>query len=422
MIGPLLVQEVEIHGFDYGIKAAYEVNSLTLDGIRLAGQRVCGIYNGGQVMTLSDLVSINRVPALIGAGGMTTLVGAQLLGQGPAGVAIHQQKEAALFLRDIRSPGYDTLLSWEVNDGGQLLGPFLGEWTSHGVDHQAVNAAAYSLGLPIRRAPEVPWETTLDRWVNVQDYLDDDPETDDSEGIQRAIDEGGGTTLYFPAPYYYRIDDTVYLRGDIARVIGTHAKVQGKGALVLVEGSAPTVVVERFFHPHNRGSLALIQRSARTLVANDLVLHALLGQGPGDIFVNDGVIRALRFTYPGAKVWARQLNTERTDSVNILNAGADLWILGLKTEHNRIKLLSAAGRTELLGFLCYSLKREKNTPLLKITGGEASFAGVLERNFSQAPYPILVEENRHGKTLQWLRTQSDPPGGLLLYVSRPDRP
>lgn len=99
----------------------------------------------------------------------------------------------------------------------------------------------------------------------------------------------------------------------------------------------------------------------------------------------------------GQQVWARQLNAEQTGT-KIRNDGADLWILGLKTEVPGTAIQSTAGaRTELLGGLLY--------PAGMITDGMPAFSSsdaiqsltVATSAYDQARnYKVLVSATRDG--------------------------
>ena len=73
------------------------------------------------------------------------------------------------------------------------------------------------------------------------------------------------------------------------------------------------------------------------------------------LFIED--VAGWRWCFKNQQVWARQLNTEASSESgknNIDNNGADLWILGLKTERD-VPIITTmnGGRTELLGGFLY---------------------------------------------------------------------
>jgi hypothetical protein len=75
----------------------------------------------------------------------------------------------------------------------------------------------------------------------------------------------------------------------------------------------------------------------------------------GPVFLENVCCSFFRFRGP-AGIWARQLNTEG-DGVRIVNDGAPLNILGLKTEqHGLIVETRGGGATEIFGGLIYAVK------------------------------------------------------------------
>ncbi|MCX7594355.1 MAG: glycoside hydrolase family 55 protein, partial [Fischerella sp.] len=92
-VGPLLIEDVEIIGFDYGIRTNTCINSITMQDITVRDQNRAGILNGGQVISLEGFTSFNSVRAIINGnnphkgcdpGSTLTLVNANLIGHGKA--------------------------------------------------------------------------------------------------------------------------------------------------------------------------------------------------------------------------------------------------------------------------------------------------------------------------------------------------
>lgn len=89
MNGPLLVEKLSVEGFDLGISCACAVNSQTLEHVSLSGQNVVGLRNGGQALSIRDLISNNSVPAVqnTSASGNLVVVGGTLTGGASGEVA-----------------------------------------------------------------------------------------------------------------------------------------------------------------------------------------------------------------------------------------------------------------------------------------------------------------------------------------------
>jgi hypothetical protein len=115
---------------------------------------------------------------------------------------------------------------------------------------------------------------------------------------------------------------------------------------------------------------------------------------------------------PGSKVWARQLNIEN-EGTHLANKGADLWVLGYKTERGGTLLhTSANGRSELFGTFSYTTTAGKLAPMF-VTEDSSVFAFFNEVCYSGDPFATLIQETQKGIT----RTIKRGAGGISPYVS-----
>jgi hypothetical protein len=353
--GPALLTYIDVEGFDYGIHFTGEVNSMTLEHVSLRGQGRYGIYNAQQVMNIRDLRSDNQVPALCNVdSGVVTLLDAELMGGAGDHAAI--VNEGWLYLRGVESQGYVATLDSRVGEGKRLRGP-IQEYFSHGAPAAAVNGYV-ALNLPVKEAPAIPWGDPA-TWTNLEDYGAVSGDTlDDAAALQAAIDATTGT-VYVPNGDY-RINDTVYLRGQLHRLIGCEARVEGRGALVIEGGSAPALIIERLNHGYYR-QVPLLHRSDQTLILSSLIWTGdNIFTGTGDLFLEDVVGGDWRFLNPKQHIWARQFDTEGKDTFNVVNQGATLWMLGYKTERSHVKVVTTqGGKTEILGAHIYGNLRPK---------------------------------------------------------------
>jgi hypothetical protein len=416
-IGPLLVKNVEIEGFDVGIRTGFTVNSITFENILLTDQNQYGLVNGSQVMTIRGLTSRNRVPAVYNASdnGAITLVDALFLGSDEGQIAI--KNEGTLFARNVTTSGYGGIIE---NDGVLAVEPGLSaidEWVSQEV-LSLFPSPPRSLNLPIRETPELPWENP-DSWVNVMDFgAFADGKHDDTAAIQAAIDSGA-QTLFFPSQGTFTVNGTVRVGGNVRRLIGTEGRVNGNGYFEIVDGSSDVVEIERF------ASLArgIVHTSSRTLVVRHSILESYQSalEGAGDVFIED--VAASPWSFNGQNVWARQLNVESDETAKITNNGGNLWILGLKTERGNVAIDTVnEGRTELLGAHIYSTADFPSELMFRSVDSWVSFAGVRETNFNGNFFRTVVEETRDGTTRSLAAQEA--PGGingslLPLYVGYP---
>ena len=418
-IGPLLIKDVTIQGFQYGIRTGYTVNSQTFENITLQNQSVYGFYNGGQVVNIRGLNSTNAVTAVYNAGGRMTLIDSSLTGTGGANSqpAIQSNFPLDLLARNITTSGYQAAIR---NDTNTLAGPTIAEFVSGGVTSQ-FSSPMKTLNLPIRETPDVPWDDpTTTPWANVVAYgaIPNDGK-DDTAAIQAAIDSGR-TTVYFPAGVF-DLQGTVLVRNNVYRVIGTESNViVGSQAnptnpgFKLVDGSSSVVVFERLQSGYYANP-TFENASTRTIVIRHSLNVSGNMTGTGDVFLEDVSSNpASNWTFNKQNVWARQFNVEN-QGTHITNNGGNLWILGLKTERGGTLIdTKAGGNTEVLGGFVYTTTSapngQQNDPMfinnessVSISLGEINYGGGLN-------YTTYVRETRDGVT------RNLPGSGLPGYI------
>jgi hypothetical protein len=400
-IGPLLVQDLEVEGFDYGVRTADAINGMVLERVTVRGQRLAGIRNDGQVFTIRGFTSINSVPAFINGlnpfggietGGAATLLEARFIGLPGAESVEAIQSAGFLHARDVITTGYSRVLTQiTINGGIQVPGATLDEYTSR-TRHQQFPSPSRSLQLPIENPPAIPWDA-LAGWTSVVAYGADASGNSDSTAAFQAAIDAGFTTVFIP-PGTFIIHGDVLLRGAVRRLTGTQTNVIGSGRIILADGTAPAVWIER------AGMPAIVQQSARTLVVSNVEAASVTSNSSGKLFIEDVVSDRFQFLNPRARVWARQLNVESDGGTNVVNDGARLWIFGMKTERAQTKLETKnGGFTEVLGMHNYSTTNPGTTPLFVITDSSASFVNIAESNFSGQPYVNIVQETRGATSL-----------------------
>ena len=394
-IGPCLIKEVRVEGFEVGLRTSFSINSLTLEHVEFAGQRTVAIRNRGQVLSLRDIRSTNSVPALenLDITGQVTLLDSVFAGlpskhPGPA-----IRNRGILFARALNTPGYSVAIESKVMDSSSENGPVVVEYHSH----QPFNlfpAPPVSLGLPVKETPEVPWDP-LTTWVSPKKFggISDDGK-DDSSAIQQAIDSGA-STVYLPRGTWH-LSSPVILRGKVRRVIGCEAQVAltgptGTPGFRLENGDSKVVVIERI-EVSSPTAVFIEVATERTLVLSSCSGVRANFTGKGDVFLED-VSSSRTWAFHGNHVWARQWNVV-SEGLKIVNDGGELWLLGLRAEKPGTVIQTLAkGRTELLGGLCVSSGGFKLDPMFTITDAAATFfAG--ESSFAGSPYQNIVAETR----------------------------
>ena len=133
-----------INGFNVGIKLANNEYSVAFEDLTLLNQKLYGIYNASNVISIRHLFSTSAVPALYNsnAAGLVTLMGAKLDGGSSRSSAIENQ--GTLYARDVTSSGYAAAL--------QGQGSAIKEYDSGPVFSQ-FGGTASSLNLPVEEIP-----------------------------------------------------------------------------------------------------------------------------------------------------------------------------------------------------------------------------------------------------------------------------
>ncbi|MGI2903718.1 glycosyl hydrolase family 28-related protein [Tolypothrix sp. VBCCA 56010] len=415
-VGPLLVEDVEIIGFDEGISTNNGINGLSMQNITVRDQKRAGFYNRGQVVSLEKFNSVNSVPAIINGsnphtgndrGSTLTLVNAKLIGRGGASKTPAISSVGFIYARNVVSSGYSNVLSNNTNAKNaakSVKGNAIDEFASHPILSKFPSPSR-SLKLTIKQFPKLEWDDPK-TWVSVEKFgaIASDKK-DDTAAFQAAIDSGA-TTVVVPKPGIFTINGSLKLRGNVRRFLGTEGVLNGSGEIVASDGSQPTLIIENFFVAYN-SKLKWKNVANRTIVYRSILGLDLESQGTGDLFIDDAAMHTIRLLNPAQHIWARQLNPEGSVETAVVNRGAKLWILGLKTEGSKTKIETTDnGFTEVLGGLIYATnKQAPSDPLFRIINASCSFVGVTEAYFDKDTYQIWVEETRGNETKKLMRRE-----------------
>jgi hypothetical protein len=419
-IGPLLVKNLTVKGFQYGIRTGFHINSQTLENITLTNQRGYGWYNTGQTLNIRGLTSNNAVTAIYNAGGRVTLLDAVLQGTGTAAIkpAISNKFPLDLLVRNLKTGGYRVAVEQQqkIPVGDAIAKQF--------------PLTAKTLNLPIKETPDVPWDNPAgDSWANIVPFgaVPNDGR-DDSAAIQAAIDSGQ-TTVYLPVGAYH-LTKTILIRKNVRRIVGTQAFVEVPNnvnpGFKVVNGTSPVVVFERIESGYN-STPTIENASSRTLVIRDASNVSGNMTGSGDVFIENVVSNPSQsWTFNRQNVWARQFNVENAGT-HITNNGGKLWILGLKTERGGTLIeTKGGGKTELLGGLAYTttpgLDGTQNAPMF-INDRSSLSISLGEVNYGGAPnYTTYIRDIRGGRTRnltgQSLPNYQGSGKQIPLYVSQ----
>ena len=420
-IGPLLVKNLSVDGFEVGISTKWPVNSITFEDVTLRKQRRFGWWNYHQMIFVRGLVSENSVPALFNekdSWGTVTLIDSKITGVQTDDRTPGILNQRQMYCRNVEIRGYARSIDHadKGRDKGDVESPgLIREDTSHAnVVSQfrdlsdATFADAGSVPhLPAKDAPEIPWGSIDKDWANITDF-GGDPEgrSDSTSALQAAIDSGA-RTVYLPAGGSFKLTGEVQIRGPVERITGLEGRffADNTGRWKLVDDAhpegledAPAVIIERLNGRSGMRGIEVVHESARTLVVRSTMGINVEGQGTGDIFLED-VAGQLNLHKPGQNAWCRQLNTEVKGTM-LKNNGGKLWILGMKTEKvGTIIETVNGGITDAAGIFVYSnVPWEEGVPAFVIEDSTAILAGINERNFNRRPVNPWFRETQDGTT------------------------
>ena len=424
-IGPLYVKNLLVRGFDYGVKTAYTVNSLTFEHLVLEQQRVAGFHNTHQVVTVRELHSRNRVPAIHNAGstGVFTLLDSLLEAPSPDAPAIIN--EGFLYVLRSRTHGHGAALDQRTATPLTLPDGALAEFSSHPSLDRFPPRSPADARLPVHSAPTPPWPSRSE-WTSLSDHAT--PEAFDLGALQAALDSGA-RAIAVPGGVAYTLEGRATIPTHVERITGFEGSFRGQLELVvapLPPGASPTPLIIERLRAGAGHSVRILHRSERPVLVSSCEGVLVVGQGPGEFFVEDLSSASADFEYPGQPVFLRQYNPETQERVKIRNHGAHLWILGLKTERGHTVIeTTRGGITELYGAHVYATSKPKTHPMFTVDSPSSLFlAGVGETAFSQGghPYHELVAETR-GQDTRLLRREDAPRRGqasvILRYDGRP---
>jgi pectate lyase-like protein len=425
--GPALLSRLAVGGFDYAVQVGPGQYGLTIEHLAIAGQRVAGLDNAGNVLAVRDLSSNNRVPAVHSPDrlGLVTLVDAALSGGSATASAIDSTGE--LMARNVTTTGYRSAIG---RGASVVAGTRVTEYASGARLALFDRVPGHSLGLPVSE-PVDALDADPAGWASVRSYgaLADDA-NDDTAAIQRAIDSGK-PVIYLPFGRYL-VSGTLHLRGGVRQLLGLGSTLLASGPafadarhpVPLVQaddGSAPDVGVSAL-HVAPRvttaaasaGLVLFTQHTARPLVLRDI---AGAGEykygyqpaaGAGALYLENVSASRWHLDRP-QPVWARQLNPEDT-ALRVLNTAATLWILGLQTKGNAPVLRTeGAGRTELLGGAVYEAGRPGDAVFECVDARVTLSFATLGRD--PYVYRVLVRQRLDGTSRELARAQAAARAG-----------
>lgn len=413
--GPALLERVGVQGFEVGIAVANTEYGVTLEHIRLTGQGRAGLTNDANAVSAADL-EVEGAPEPV-------------VNSSPKGLIVLAGGRIRAGLGAIRNAGAVTLLGLRTDAGSAPLWGVLS-----GAAFSARPANVFDAHLP--DPPPSP-DGSAAQWVNVLRFLSPGPPATDprdvTDALRRAL-ASGAATVYLPYGRYV-IHDRIEVPPTLRRIVGFNASLsvsparnpafaRERGEFDIVHPGPPLAIEGVVFDQTDIGDqVGVTLAAARTLVLRDVVtagatLLDRARQG-GTVFIEDTCCGPLRLAGP-APVYARQLDME-FGTPRVLNAGAKLVILGIKTENPGIIVDSRAGAwTSVLGGLLYQVQdADPAVPAFAVAEGSRMAAAFVEESLRAAsrytlylggarPAPAAhFPERGYGRLVPWLSSPAE---------------
>lgn len=388
--GPSLLRGVTVQGFDYGVDVAGSEYGMTFEDLTLKGQNIAALRNRDNVLCIRKLHT-EAVPLAIDnqtSNGLVLLLDSTLNGAG--NVAFKNGGHA--YVRHVTSTGFTTLLE---EQGVAMPGTSVADERLTGSIQQLFPSPPRSLNLPIEELPTLVDEPAAS-WKKI------DCDYQGCEGVLQDALDSGASTLYFQFGVRLIGGGTFKVPKTVKRIVGfgTHINTYDQYGLTfqVTEAAAEPLVIEHF-----AGSLNVLHDGPRSVVVRSAQLGYQAKPGAGKLFLDDVGTSSIA-TVPGQKVWAWQLNIEG-DQLHIDNAGASVWVFGLKSERRgTIARTTQGGYTEFLGSLLYGTESwDANSPQAAFINVESSHSIIFAMSsyVTNGFYPNVVDETRDGvqKTL-----------------------
>jgi Pectate lyase superfamily protein len=378
LIGPALLENVVVNGFQVGLDVANLQYSLTLDNVILKNQTVAGLRNAQNQITANNLTATTAGPAIVNSSsdGEIVFAGAILhRASGYSGSMISNQ--GTLVFRNANTvEGYQSFTG--SNLPNNIVSGMLTPTTfTNGV------GGAYNTNIPIVNPPSAI-ETPTSTWANVVSYggqasadftdLNDNVSTpvDASVGIQAAMNSGA-STVYFPHGVYY-ISQPITVPATVQRIVGFDSTIhptineswRTEGMFRILANASTSLILEqlRFDNSNDGTQLALEQSSNRTVVVRDTMFPGTLSMNRsasgGPLFYEDTSAAGSGVTIAGpASFEARQYDFEACGILSqnggcILLNNTPAVILGFKQEDEVTEVVAQNGsNVDLLGGLAF---------------------------------------------------------------------
>jgi len=362
--GPLLIKNVSVQGFDYGIAAAPDSAevSVAYEYIDLLHQNVAGVLVANFSNWFREVYSVNTVPAFINTGhGSVTVVDGTFTGGSSSVSAVENQATASaglMFLRNIVTSGYRSALATGTGNT-EVNGTTVAEYAFPA----AIGGTMISLNLQnIPNTPELV-DNDFSHWVSVASFgpaCQPNSNQDAASCIQAALNSGK-STIYFPFGDYL-ISTTLHVPSSVNRIVGAKSVLSNVGAwdnwmtvpVFSFDGNGTTPVELRNIGlgSNTRG---LVYNGSAPLALVDVPMGSVTVSnttaGTGTIYIEDSPFAHGDFTLASNQsMYIRQDDVETGNGFHSRVNGGHVWVFGMKTEGAGNELWNVSNATfELLG-------------------------------------------------------------------------
>ena len=364
--GPLLLSDVRVDGFGVGISVSQREYGVTMEDVSLSGQTEVALRNNG------NMLALRRVSVDSAAIGVQNLAPDGLIVAD--GLALRLTRGEANWADNrgymtIKGTRLTSAVPDAAGDRGRRANTLAA--AADGAYFGNLRLAEFDAGWRLD-APAAPPEVAAatERWASVVRYgAKTDTEQDATEAIQAAM-QSGAEVVYFPAGRY-TISAPIVVPATVRRIAGMFSSIsvsrqraagfKSETGMFRVASGGDPLTIERVALDNmgRQSQLGVEHIGARTLVLRDVLSAGtgLVQRGAtGGVLFLENVCCGATVVAGHSAVWARQLNTEG-QGVRILNDGAPMSILGLKTEQNCTAIENRAGaETEVLGGLLYIIQ------------------------------------------------------------------
>lgn len=422
--GPNLVQDCVVEGFETGVLSQWiwgqTLSRVTIKRCRKVGLVVSANGVAAEQLVVEDTPQAVHVVEPSGWGhwcGVLAVVGAKFSGGDRGTPAI--RNEGILYARDVKTAGFRSAIA-STSPSKDVAGLDVAEYISHRVKG-LFDQPRTTPRLEVRPEPAFAWETDPEKWLCANDHgATPNDNKDDTAALQKAIDaaaKAGKSVVYLRGcgggdPNWYTVDGEVKVHGSVRFVVGLGwARVLGgkNGRFVVTDDSAAAVKFQNL-DAFGGPPVWLENRSDRRTMLVESCGVRVLGTGTGDIFLTDCPC-LIDLRRPDQKVWCRHINPEGSgDEALVKNAGADLWILGMKFEGAGVRVRTAkGGRTEAFGVFNYGpgIKEGDRRPMFDVADGSLAVYGLRELAFGGNCFRVKVREQR-GKEIRALGDDKEP--------------